>query len=210
MARVTAVSWLSPVLALKQVKVTGSELVDNSEVSEQVLDQWGGVPLPQVRPGQVEKAVLADFPKLQEASIHYSGPQSLTIELTDRTPVLAMETEDGFRLYDSDAVDLGTVDTAPDGLTLLSDSGTTPDTETVAAVIRFLAELRPELRQQLVTISAKSPDTLTGTIDTGEAKAEVVFGDDTSASLKMRTAAQLAADGRTEVDVSVPSVPVTN
>ncbi|SIJ37466.1 Uncharacterised protein [Mycobacteroides abscessus subsp. abscessus] len=37
----------------------------------------------------------------------------------------------------------------------------------------------------------------------------MVFGDAENASQKMQTALQLAADGRTEIDVSVPSVPVT-
>ncbi|RAE99265.1 cell division protein FtsQ, partial [Burkholderia multivorans] len=110
-------------------------------------------------------------------------------------------------LYDAEAVDLGTVDEAPKGLTVLESAS--PNEETIAAVVRFMSSLSPELRSQLSTVEAKGSEGLAGTIDTGETKASVVFGDAENASQKMQTALQLAADGRTEIDVSVPSVPVT-
>lgn len=211
---VAAVAWFSPLLALEKVEVSGSKLVDHDEVADSVIESSGGTPLPQIRPGTVEKAVLKEFPRAREASVHYGGPRTLNIEITDRTPVLAISEDAGFTLYDAEAVDLGTVDAAPKGVTVLGGSGGgsggAPDQETVAAVIRFMAELRPELRREVSTIEAKDENTITGQIDTGETKAKVVFGDSTSASLKMRTAVQLAEDGRTDIDVSVPSVPVTN
>ncbi|MGO3023979.1 MAG: cell division protein FtsQ/DivIB [Brevibacterium sp.] len=205
-----AVAWFSPLLTLKKVQVSGSELIDTDTVSDFVLDGQGGRPLPQVRPGAVEDSVLEEFPKAEAASVHYAGPRALKIGITDRTPVIAIEGASGYRLYDSEAVDLGTVDTAPKKLTVLSSGGHQPDRETVAAVIRFMGDLRPELRRQLVTIEAEDAMGLKGRLDTGKQKATVVFGDSTDSSLKVRTAAQLAAEGRTEIDVSVPSVPVTD
>ncbi|WP_209372540.1 cell division protein FtsQ/DivIB [Brevibacterium renqingii] len=205
-----AVAWFSPLLALQKVTVTGGELVDHDEVSSFVLDSERGTPLPQVRPGTVEESVLEEFPKAAEAAVHYSGPRTLKIEITDRTPVLAIDGSAGYRLYDAHAVDLGVVDKAPKNVTVLGSSGGEPDRETVAAVVRFMGSLRPELRKQLTTIEAKDPMSLQGRLDTGKHQATVVFGDASDPSLKVRTAAQLAAAGRTEIDVSVPSVPVTN
>ncbi|UVI34636.1 cell division protein FtsQ/DivIB [Brevibacterium spongiae] len=207
---VAAIAWFSPLLALQKVSVKGSELVDSDQVSSFVMDSEGGTPLPQVRPGTVEKSVLKRFPKAERASVHYSGPRSLTITLTDRTPVLALEGSSGYRLYDAAAVDLGVVDKAPKKLTVLGNSGGEPEKSTVSAVIRFLGELRPELRRQLTTIQAKDANNLQGELDTGKNKATVVLGDSSNASLKVRTAVQLATEGRTEIDVSVPSVPVTD
>lgn len=207
---IAAVLWFSPLLALKKVSVEGSELVGHEQVSESVLSSHEGTPLPRVRPGTVEKEVLKEFPRAKKASVHYSGPRSLNIEITDREPVLAITTPGGFQLFDGEAVGLGTVDDAPGGVTVLEESGGAPNQETVAAVIRFMADLRPDLRSDLRSIKAKDENNIVGAIDTGEAKAKVAFGDSTSASLKMRTALQLAADGRTDIDVSVPSVPVTN
>ena len=205
-----AVAWFSPLLTLKKVQVSGSELIDTDTVSDFVLDGQGGRPLPQVRPGAVEDSVLEEFPKAEAASVHYAGPRALKIGITDRTPVIAIEDDSGFRLYDSEAVDLGTVDTAPKKLTVLHGGAHQPDRETVAAVIRFMGDLRPELRRQLVTIEAEDAMSLKGRLDTGKQTATVVFGDSSDSSLKVRTAAQLAAEGRTEIDVSVPSVPVTD
>ncbi|GAA1539751.1 MULTISPECIES: cell division protein FtsQ/DivIB [Brevibacterium] len=202
--------WFTPLLALGKVSVKGSQLVDHEQVTESVLDVYGGTPLPRVRPGSVEEKVLEEFPRAKQASVHYSGLRSLSIEITDRQPVLAITTTDGFTLFDDEAVSLGTVDDAPKGVTVLEESGGAPDQETVAAVIRFMAGLQPELRSDLASIQAKDEKNLAGVIDKGDTKAKVVFGDSTSANLKMRTAMQLAADGRTEIDVSVPSVPVTN
>lgn len=207
---VAAVAWFSPVLALDDVNVHGSSLVDQEEVSNSVLKDQGGTPLPQVRTSKVEKTVLKQFPKVKEVAVHYGGPRTLDIEITDRTPVLAIGGADGYDLFDAEAVDLGTVDTAPKGLTVLENSSANPDQETIAAVIRFMADLRPELRKTLTTIEAKDANSLQGQMEAGEHKAKVIFGDADDASLKMRTAGQLAADGRTEIDVSVPSVPVTN
>lgn len=205
-----AVAWFSPLLTLKKVQVSGSELIDTDTVSEFVLERQGDRPLPQVRPGAVEDSVLGEFPKAEAASVHYAGPRALKIDITDRTPVIAIEDDSGFRLYDSEAVDLGTVDTAPEKLTVLNGGAHQPDRETVAAVIRFMGDLRPELRRQLVTIEAEDAMSLKGRLDTGKQTATVVFGDSSDSSLKVRTAAQLAAEGRTEIDVSVPSVPVTD
>lgn len=207
---IAAVLWFSPLLALHKVNVKGSKLVDHDQVAESVLGADGGTPLPRVRPGAVEKAVLKEFPRAKEASVHYGGPRSLNITITDRNPVLAITTTAGYKLFDDEAVDLGTVKKAPKGVTVLEESGGAPDQKTVSAVIRFMAELRPQLRSDLASIHAKDEKNLAGVIDTGETKAKVAFGDSTSASLKMRTALQLAADGRTDIDVSVPSVPVTN
>ena len=205
-----AVLWFSPLLALDKVNVKGSDLVNHDHVAESVLAAQGGTPLPRVRPGAVEKDVLKDFPRAKKASVHYGGPRSLNVVITDREPVLAITTAEGFDLFDTEAVHLATVDEAPANVTVLDDSKGAPDKATVAAVIRFMAELRPELRSDLASVEAKDAKNITGQIDTGEAKAKVIFGDSTSASLKMRTALQLAADGRTDIDVSVPSVPVTN
>src|SRR5699024_12249239 len=102
-----AVAQVSPVLAQAQVNATGGELVDHDKVSDFVLDADGGAPLPQVRTGEVEAAVLEQFPKAAEAAVHYAGPRTLKIEITDRTPVLAVEGASGYRLYDGQAVDLG-------------------------------------------------------------------------------------------------------
>lgn len=207
---IAAVLWFSPLLALDKVSVKGSELIDHEQVSDSVLGADGGTPLPRVRPGTVEKNVLEEFPRAKEASVHYSGPRSLSIVITDRDPVLAITTAAGCKLFDDEAVNLGTVEKAPKGVTVLKDSGGAPDQKTVAAVIRFMAELRPGLRSDLASIHAKDENNLAGVIDTGKSQAKVAFGDSTNASLKMRTALQLAADGRTDIDVSIPSVPVTN
>lgn len=205
-----AVLWFSPLLALDKVSVKGSDLVNHDQVSQSVLTAQGGTPLPRVRPGAVEKEVLKEFPRAKAVSVHYAGPRSLSVVITDREPVLAISTAQGFDLFDTEAVHLATVDEAPADVTVLDDSNGAPDKATVAAVIRFMAELRPELRSDLASIEAKDAKNIAAQIDTGEAKAKVIFGDSTSASLKMRTALQLAADGRTDIDVSVPSVPVTN
>ncbi|MCM1012679.1 MULTISPECIES: FtsQ-type POTRA domain-containing protein [unclassified Brevibacterium] len=203
-----AVAWFSPVLALSAVEVEDTELVTGSEVSDFVLTEHAGTPLPQLRPGTIESEVEKQFPRAEDASVHYAGPRSLRITITDRTPVVAVSSAGGFILYDAEAVDLGSVDTAPDGLTVLEAD--TPDEETVSAVIRFMSTLGEDLRGSLTTVKADSEQGLSGTIDTGDAQASVVFGDSEDASLKMRTALQLAAEGRTEIDVSVPSVPVTD
>src|SRR5699024_11890791 len=142
-------------------------------------------PLPQVRTGEVEDAVLEQFPKAAEAAVHYAGPRTLKIEITDRTPVLAVEGPSGYRLYDGQAVDLGVVDEAPKNLTVL-DSDDEPDRATVAAVVRFMDSLRPELREQLSTIQAEDKNSLQGRMDTGDQQPTGVFGAATDPSPKGR------------------------
>lgn len=205
---VAAVAWFSPLLALETVTVKDSELVSGAEVSDFVLAEHQGTPLPQLRPGRIEADVEKQFPRAEDASVHYSGPRGIRIDITDRTPVIAIAEAGGFTLYDAEAVDLGTVEKAPKGLTVLETAA--PNEETIAAVVRFMSALSPQLRGQLSTVAATGSEGLSGTIDTGKAKASVIFGDSANASLKMQTAIQLAADGRSEIDVSVPSVPVTD
>lgn len=205
-----ALAWFSPLLGLDKVSAKGSELIDDEKLAEFVMERHGGTPLPQIRPGALETEISEEFPKAKKVSIGYAGPRSLTVTITDRVPVLAVTKDEKFELFDAEAVNLGVVDEAPEGVTTLKQSQKPPDAETINAVVSFMSELSEQMRGHLTTISASGPDSLQGQVTAGDNKAEVIFGDGSAASLKIQTAVQLVEDGRTEIDVSVPSVPVTN
>ncbi|RAG68722.1 cell division protein FtsQ, partial [Burkholderia multivorans] len=85
-----AVAWFSPLLALGSVSVEGSELVAGGKVADFVEAEHGGTPLPQLRLSRIEAEVLEKFPRAEAADVRYSGPQSISIAVTDRTPVIAI------------------------------------------------------------------------------------------------------------------------
>ncbi|WP_349828443.1 cell division protein FtsQ/DivIB [Brevibacterium litoralis] len=166
------VAWFSPLLAVDTVTVSGSERVDTQELETDLWVAHGGTPLPRVRPGAVESAVLAAHPQLAAAEVRWSGPRAIHVELTDRTPVLAVRTGEDWTTYDAAGVPLDAPAAAPEGMPVLvlesaqasgADTGDSAGSDTpgpepiVADALTVLGALPAEAGLTVHRMQATSP-----------------------------------------------------
>lgn len=202
-------AWFSPVLALTDVEVTGTELTDPAAVQETVQSRWAGTPLPQIRLGELEHDLAADFPKIETADVRWSGPRSLHVAVTDRRPVLAVPEAGGWDRYDAAGQIIDQVDAMPDDLPVLALEAVADVPAAVAAGVEFMAQVPAEQQAHITSMSAGSPGDLRLLYDHDGTEVTVMFGTPQEVARKFDVALALINTGAQEVDVSVPEVPVT-
>ncbi|WP_101649695.1 FtsQ-type POTRA domain-containing protein [Brevibacterium ihuae] len=204
-----AAAWFTPVLELRAVEVTGAELTDPAEVEDAVLASHGGTPLPQIRLSRVEDELVSAFPKAASVEVGWAGPNALSVAVTDREPVLAVPADGGWDRYDVDGEVIDSVADEPKGLPVLALEDDADVPGAVSAVVAFLDAVPAEQRAGVTSMSAGSGRDLRMRYDHEGTEVTVLFGSPEDAARKFEVARALMATGATEIDVSVPEVPVT-
>ncbi|MCK1804140.1 hypothetical protein NLM24_39510 [Nocardia zapadnayensis] len=204
-----AAAWFSPLLALERVEVTGAELTDPAAVTEYVEGAHAGTPLPRIRLGALEEAIGAEFPKTDTVRVRWAGPRALAVELTDRQPVLAVPADGGFDRYDIAGHAIDSVDEAPDGLPVLELTEGADVPAAVGAAVAFIDAVPAAQRAHITSMRAGSDQDLRMLYDHEGTEVTVHFGSPEDTARKFEVALALMRTGATEIDVSVPEVPVT-
>ena len=184
----------SPLFAVSQITVVGTDRLDPDAVEAALSDQLG-TPLALVDSSAV-KAALVGFPLVESYSIEARPPQELVVRIIERTPVGVVSTRAGFSLVDAAGVVLATTADAPDGFPVIEATGGAGSRafRAVGAVYRSLPE---ELRAQVTAMSATTPDDVTLTLD----GTDVVWGSSEDPVEKARVlSAAMSAQPPSEVD----------
>ncbi len=199
----------SPVLGLRadDVQVSGAGGVVDVQQVRAVVGAHDGTPLPRLDLGAVRAAVL-DVPGVRAVEVSRDWPHGVVLGLVAREPVAAVPDGTGFGLLDDEGVQVGRVDTAPNGLPVVDVPADDP--RTVTAVLAVLHGLPPGLLADVGSVSAQSLDTVRLGLRDGT---QVEWGSADQTALKaavlqaLRAAPQSA--GARVVDVSAPTLPVT-
>jgi len=148
-ALVAAGLWAfrSPLLAVQIIEVRGAEQVD----AVQVLRRNGvveGIPMMDVDL-EGAAAALLDDPWVASAAVAREWPQSITVEISERTPVAWVAAQDGWAHVAIDGVMLSRAD-VPDQnapVLVLPDVAASllPEDREAVGVLEFLTNLPPEL-----------------------------------------------------------------
>jgi cell division protein FtsQ len=197
------VVWVSPLLAVAEVRVTGTDVLSPADVRE-VAAVTEGTPLSRVRVAEVADRVGSLAPVAQ-VEVSRSWPTTLEVAVTERTAVAAVPVGGQFGLLDGDGVVFHTVASPPGRLPIVELSEPGPDDPSTAAALTVLAALTPELRAQLGTLTAAGPARIELRLDTGRT---VVWGDDSASDEKARVATALLDRDAEVIDVSAPEVVV--
>lgn len=199
--------WLvrySQVLASKKVVVKGTQSLAAGEV-EQIAQVPLGVPLVNLDLGPVNQRVLT-MPQVREVTTSTSWPGTVTVTVTERTPVLTVRSPDGYRLVDADGQAYAVAPTAAKDLPVATLPGVI-EPATARALATVVAQLPAELRTAAITVPSKDAITL----DLPAGKKKVVWGGPEQSGEKGRvlTALMQAVPTATLYDVSAPGRPVT-
>lgn len=198
--------YVSALLDVRSVEVTGADPADESAV-ERVAQQEEGRPLARVDGDAVEERITDDVPGAKSARVDRGWPHTLKVKVTSRVPELAVATGGGkYRLLDIDGVEIRRVSEVPkDVPTVTPDSGATVSGHGVRATSGMLQEMPKELRDDISKITVDDADQ----VRFRAGRTDVVWGDGSSADVKVRVIEVLLKKKPDLIDVSAPDTPVT-
>lgn len=197
-----ATAYFSPLMNLRTVTVAGAELTNASAVQRFVMARVGATQLPQIRLGELSDAIVGQFPTVRSVNAHWSGINSLKVTVTDRQPVAAMKTADGYTRFDDTGHQIDVVDQDPG---LIKVEGANPDA--LAAAFSVIQHVPANAQVDLV--QADSPSDIRLTVTSKDKTIEIRCGDASNIETKLTLAFEILDRASRYVDVSVPDVPVT-
>lgn len=207
----TGVAWavfFAPFFTLEKSQIsigTDPGVVDLVAVHAVALERVG-TPLTRISTSAIVAEVEA-IPTVESAEAIRVWPHGLTIMARARVPVAAVPGEGGVHLFDVHGVDMGLFPAPPAGVPTanvpLSDD-TALLLDDISAV---MGSLPAELRGQIVSVSAGSPDTIQFELTSGT---RVLWGGNSENALKAAVLQTMMLQVPSDFyDVSSPRSPIT-
>ncbi len=203
LALVGGLVWLvgfSTVLAAQRVQISGLKTLTKAEVTAEAAVPLG-VPLARQNLSAIAGRI-ATFPQAENVVVGRTWPDTVTITVTERTPVFAVRYANLYVLVDRTGIPYLTVSKRPEGLPLAAASQN--DRASLAEIAVVSRELPKDLRGQVVTIRADSPYALVLVLDSG---VEIAWGTSQQSKLKGQVALALLEQDPKAIDVSSPHNP---
>ena len=197
----------SGLFAVRSVTVTGAGAVPRAEVLR-AAGIVPGTPLARVNTAAVARRV-EQITQVQSAQVSRDWPDSVTIVIRQRTPVLAVASEGGFALVDRFGVVLGHAARRPAGMILLTtaaDLESLRGSPAVGAAVTVLRQLPPSIRRLVRAVAAPSPDAVTLSLRGG---ITVLWGGTGRPTAKAAELEMLMRTKASSYDLSDPNVAVT-
>lgn len=199
------VGALSPLMAVREVQVTGTSRV-SVEKLQTALERFEGTPLTLVSDQEVHRA-LEPFPLIQRYSIERIPPHTLLVRIEERDPVIAIERDGKVQLLDPAGVLVAETDKAPAGVPLAEGTVADPGSPAFAAAGLVIRDLPADIRKRVVGVRASSAQDVELTLKDGT---RVIWGE---ASDIQKKAAVLRAMSKSVpraslIDLSAPDAPV--
>lgn len=199
----TVVLVLSPVLALTEVRIEGTNRVSAEEIRQSLASLYGE-PLARVSNDQVGD-LLAPLTLIQAFTTRVEPPGTLVLSIIEREPLGVVKDARGFSVVDGAGVVLWSESEPPGDLPLILVAAD-PDSPSFSAVARVLVALPAEIGAQVQGITATTLDDVRFTIR--ESSHEVVWGSAERSREKARVlGAALTAAGTQSprmIDVTTP------
>ena len=203
---VAALAWValaSTWLAVDRIEVTGTgRLAPASVVTAAGVDV--GTPLARVDTGAVEDRVGALAP-VADVAVRRTWPGTLTVEVTERTPVAAVAGGAGVTLVDAEGVPFAKERALPPGLVQLEVSSAGPDDPATRAALAVHADLPEPLKARVRAVRAPSPAAVVLVLRDSR---QVVWGRPGGTATKAASALALLGRPGTVFDVSAEGVVV--
>jgi cell division protein FtsQ len=194
------VVWVSPLLSVREVRVTGAVSVSVDEVRTAAAVQRG-IPLARADVDGITARVAA-IPRVAAVEVRRGWPDVLVIVVTERTPVAV--TADGPTLVYVDATGarFGALAAAPSGLPTVTAS----TEDALRSAVAVVAALPTSLRSTVPAVTARSRDDVVLRLPDG---ATVQWGSADQSERKAAVLAALLHVHAARYDVSAPDLPTS-
>ncbi|TWD27137.1 cell division protein FtsQ [Streptomyces sp. T12] len=214
--------WLlygSDLVRVERVSVSGTDVLTPGQVRE-AADVPLGEQLVSVDTGEIEKRAAEKLPRIDTIDVTRSWPDEITLNVTERTPVLLVHQGGKFVEVDDDGVRFATVDKAPKGVPALeldiSRTGSAAashrrfgEDRLVREAVRVAGAVPESLLPDTRSVKVRSYDDISLELTDGRT---VDWGSSEKGKRKGRalTALMKAEPGARHFDVSVPSAPASS
>lgn len=204
MAFVGWVVFFSTWLAADEVQVAGTRTVP----AEKVIAAAGiraGTPLARVDLDAVDRRVGA-IPAVASVTAHRSWPHTLTITVTERTPVATVRRQGAWWTLDASGTPYRSTQVRDPALAVIEFHGA-DDPAALREVAAVATSLPSEIRKQTQRITASSMDSISLVLRSGR---QVVWGSSAESDRKVQILLLLMRRPAAVYDVSVPEQPTTS
>ncbi|MBF0671232.1 MAG: FtsQ-type POTRA domain-containing protein [Salinibacterium sp.] len=203
-ATLIAVAVYSPLLALQEIRVTGTARLDAEQLSEAVDSQLG-TPLALLDFDKLTDD-LSEFPLIRSYVTEAVPPHTLVIHVVERQPVASVMASDGYVLVDPAGVEIERTEARPAGVPLVEVEEEEIGGDVFDAIIEVLLALPEPLLPQVDQVSATTMDDVT--LKLAGVGQRIVWGSADRAELKARVLERLMAahdpGASVEFDVTAP------
>ncbi|GAA2342254.1 cell division protein FtsQ/DivIB [Dactylosporangium salmoneum] len=196
-----AIVYLTPVLGVGDIEVTGASVVDPAAVRRAAAVPHG-TPLPRLDLPGVRRRVEALAP-VRSAAVTTRYPHTLVVAVRERTPVAVVPKVGGYTLLDGDGVAYLPVEVAPPGLPVVRLAQPQAGDPTTVGALTVLGALSPVIRAELVALVAESPTRIRLELTDDRL---VIWGDATQNAAKVRVLERTRIEPGRTLDVSAPGV----
>jgi cell division protein FtsQ len=199
--------WLvffSSVVTVRGVSVSGNQTL-SAERIEKVAKAPIGRPLARVDLAAIQ-ARVESLSAVKSVSVSRSWPHTVSIDVTERTPVAVVDRGAGLQAVDDDGVLIGSYPQRPDDLPLVHTAADVK-AEALAEAARVVTSLRPDIAAKVDSVDVESVDRISLHLTGGRT---VMWGSAEESAEKAAVLAVLLEQKADRIDVSVPARPTTS
>ena len=198
----------SPLLAIQEIKVVGTERLHPKSIRNALAGQMG-VPLTRVDSTKVA-AQLESFSLIESVDVVASPPHTLLVRITERQPIAIVSIGGVLTLVDPVGVQIATAKSTSD-YPVIEITGEPRKNANFQAAMDVLLAIPSELYPKVSSVRALSKDNVTLQLR-GLANQQIVWGDGSQSILKSKVLAAMFKNTkrsvRLTIDVSSPDAPV--
>ncbi|MGV8911106.1 MAG: FtsQ-type POTRA domain-containing protein [Rhodoglobus sp.] len=199
------VAVFSPILALRNVVVDGTNRIDPAEIQAAIETQMG-TPLALLNFDAITEE-LSVFPLIRSYVTEIVPPDTLLVHVVEREPIGAVQVDGVFRLVDPAGITIQESAESIEGVPVIDAGGGDTASPAFVAVTEVLLSLPADLRTRVSSASATTKDDVSFVLSgVGQG---VVWGNASESARKAALLARLISltDAATagEFDVSAPS-----
>lgn len=200
------VAVFSPLMALQTIEVKGTNRVDATQL-RQALSEQIGTPLARLDFEEIKRDI-AGFPLIESYVTEEAPPHTLVVTVTERTPVVAVQSGKSFDLVDPAGIVVQSSPTQPANMPVADVGNAKLGSSVFRTMTEVVLALPSTVRAQVTSVKASTADDVTLTL---KDKSTVVWGNPDDSEAKAALLAALVKDHSArnpgvvvEYDVSAP------
>lgn len=205
---IVLVATFSPLLAIKEIQVSGTERIKPEEISK-ALQSHIGTPLPLLQESEVAKS-LEGFSLIESFSATAVPPNALSVRISERQAICIVRSGGESFLYDPAGIRIGKA-AAGDKLPEILITENPLNSQRFRNAMEVLMALPEQLLDDVEVIEAKSKDDVRLALR-GQRNQRIIWGDSSDSVLKSKVLEALMENHKRSnsvtFDVSSPNAPV--
>ena len=193
--------YFTPLLGVRSVEVLGTKDLTKPQVLDAAAVPSGN-PMLTINLAAIRDRVAA-LNRVASVNVSRSWSATVRIDVAERVAIGVIKTPTGAHLVDHTAKDFATVSSAPAGLPELQLTSSAANDPTAVAVVQVLMAVPDKIRAEVLSVSAKSPNSVVLSLSAGR---QVRWGGVADSTRKAGVLTALMSQPGKVYDVSSPQL----